>query len=64
MLALYHCGRQAHALAAFHDLRATLADELGIDPSPPMRDLYQAMLRAGPESRGLAPTTTPAKITA
>ena len=48
MLALYRCGRQAEALGAYRDLRATLADELGIDPSPPVRELYQAMLRADP----------------
>jgi len=48
MLALYRCGRQAEALGAYRDLRATLADELGIDPSPPARELYQAMLRADP----------------
>jgi Bacterial transcriptional activator domain len=48
MLALYRSGRQADALSAFHQLRRDLADELGIDPSPPLHVLYEAILRADP----------------
>jgi hypothetical protein len=46
MLALYRCGRQADALSAFQQLRRDLAGELGIDPSPPLGALHQAILRA------------------
>ena len=48
MLALYRCGRQAEALAAYTELRARLADELGIDPNPALHRLHEAILRQEP----------------
>jgi len=57
MLALYRCGRQAEALAGYHRLREALADELGIDPGPAIRELHQRMLRHDP---ALELTTRPA----
>ena len=47
-MALYRCGRQADALSAYQRLRATLAEELGIDTSQPLRDLETAILRQDP----------------
>jgi ABC-type transport system substrate-binding protein/DNA-binding SARP family transcriptional activator/streptogramin lyase len=44
MLALYRCGRQADALAAYRHLRQVLDDEIGVEPSPPLRELHQAIL--------------------
>jgi len=45
MLALYRCGRQTDALDVYRRLRATLIDELGIEPGAELRDLQQAILR-------------------
>ncbi|MGQ0434367.1 MAG: AAA family ATPase [Microthrixaceae bacterium] len=44
VLALYRCGRQAEALRAYQRLRATLGDELGIEPSSELRDLERLVL--------------------
>ena len=45
MLALYRSGRQAEALRAYRDLRAILTGELGIEPSPALRELEGRILR-------------------
>jgi len=48
VLALYQCGRQAEALAAYDVTRAWLRDELGLDPGPGLRDLHARLLRHEP----------------
>jgi DNA-binding SARP family transcriptional activator len=53
MEALYGVGRQADALEAYRRTRQTFVAELGIEPSPGLRELEQAILRQDPE---LAPT--------
>jgi DNA-binding SARP family transcriptional activator len=45
MLALYRCGRQVDALAAYQRARGVLVGQLGIEPSPRLRELEQAILR-------------------
>ncbi|MGR4880789.1 BTAD domain-containing putative transcriptional regulator [Streptomyces sp. LARHCF249] len=48
MLALYRVGRQAEALNVYQDGKRVLAEQLGIDPGPEARRLYEAILRADP----------------
>jgi DNA-binding SARP family transcriptional activator len=48
MRALYASGRQAEALDVYRETRAMLVDELGIEPSPALQDLEQAILRHDP----------------
>jgi DNA-binding SARP family transcriptional activator len=48
MLALYRCGRQADALAAYRVARATLVDELGIEPGAQLQELERAILQHDP----------------
>jgi YVTN family beta-propeller protein len=48
MLALYRCGRQAEALAAYQDGRRLLVDELGIEPSRALQQLERSILRQDP----------------
>ncbi|MGC4892204.1 BTAD domain-containing putative transcriptional regulator [Micromonospora sp. DT31] len=56
ILALYRCGRQVDALAAYRRTRAVLADQLGLDPSRELRDLERCILNHDPV---LAPPTEP-----
>ena len=51
MLARYRAGRHAAALDAYQRLRAVLADELGLDAGPELRELYAAILRRDPALR-------------
>jgi DNA-binding SARP family transcriptional activator len=52
MLALHRSGRSAAAFDHFHRLRRRLADELGVDPGPELRQVYQRMLANDRESAG------------
>jgi DNA-binding SARP family transcriptional activator/tetratricopeptide (TPR) repeat protein len=62
MLALYRSGRQGDALARYRQLRQQLADELGADPGPALRQLHQQILDAAPALA--APVSSPAPVAA
>jgi DNA-binding SARP family transcriptional activator len=53
ILALYRGGRQAEALEVYRETRRVLADELGREPSPELRDLERAILQQDPALRAI-----------
>jgi DNA-binding SARP family transcriptional activator/pimeloyl-ACP methyl ester carboxylesterase len=67
MQGLHQAGRQSEALAAYQEFRRLLSDELGLEPSPALRDLHGRILRHeaepghfSPEPAGVAgPVTLP-----
>jgi DNA-binding SARP family transcriptional activator len=67
MLALYRCGRQAEALAAYAGARDVLVTELGVEPGPGLQDLHQRILSADPAlavtERSRPATAEPQRIT-
>ena len=63
MLALYRLGRQADALRAYQSVRRLLADELGLEPTPALRQLEQQILLQSPELDGSPPEAPAARET-
>ncbi len=56
MLALYRCDRQSDSLRAYQRARDLLADELGLDPGPALRELERQVLAQ--DAALAAPTVT------
>ena len=61
MLALYRSGRQAEALEIYRSGRKLLVEDLGIEPSPRMRELERAILRHDPALQEHGPRERPAR---
>ncbi|WP_416986231.1 BTAD domain-containing putative transcriptional regulator [Streptomyces sp. T028] len=60
ILALYRSGRAADALGHYRRTRERLAEELGVDPGAPLRELHQRILTADPSLA--APPASPAVV--
>jgi predicted ATPase len=59
MVALYRSGRQAEALGAYRWLARRLRDDLGVDPSPPVRQLEERILLQDKELALRPPSNLP-----
>ncbi|GLI02457.1 SARP family transcriptional regulator [Phytohabitans aurantiacus] len=55
MTGLYRAGRKAEALSTYERTRSWLVEHLGIDPTPALRRLHQAVLRDELEPPSLPP---------
>lgn len=65
MLALYRSGRQTEALERYAALRSRLRDELGLEPSPGLRELQRRILQQDPSLElhvGFAQTASPLPV--
>jgi DNA-binding SARP family transcriptional activator len=60
ILALYRNGRQADALDAYRETRAMLDEQLGLEPSPALRELERAILRHDPALAPVRPVAAAA----
>nr|WP_246257012.1 BTAD domain-containing putative transcriptional regulator [Amycolatopsis anabasis] len=66
MRALAAAGRQSEALAVYERIRATLAGELGVDPSAELQEIHLAVLRGeltGPARAERAAEHLPVRLT-
>lgn len=61
MEALYRVGRRAEALAEYRRVKAHLAQQLGVDPGPPLQRLELSILRGEPQPAERDPLIPPAE---
>ncbi|MVO88428.1 SARP family transcriptional regulator [Streptomyces sp. p1417] len=60
MLALYRCGRQAEAIETYHAARGRMVAELGMEPSPQLRERFLDILNQAPVLPVQPPAPAPA----
>ncbi|WP_436501294.1 BTAD domain-containing putative transcriptional regulator [Actinokineospora sp. HUAS TT18] len=60
MVALHRAGRQADALRLFESTRRVLAEDLGVDPGPGLREAHEQILRADTQPTESTRNTLPA----
>ncbi|OLR92024.1 regulator protein [Actinokineospora bangkokensis] len=58
----YRCDRQADALAAYHEGRQLLVEELGVEPGAELRRVHEAILAADPALRTGSRTIHPTPV--
>ena len=63
-LALYQSGRQGDALSALRRARARLADDLGVDPGPALRELESDILAQAPRLSAPSAVLSPTSVAA
>lgn len=64
ILTLYRGGRQAEALEVYRETRRVLAEELGLEPSPELRELERAILQQDPALRANVGAAEAAEVVA
>ncbi|MGW6709666.1 AfsR/SARP family transcriptional regulator [Streptomyces sp. NPDC054956] len=64
LTALYRCGLSAEALQYYEGLRKRLAEELGVDPGPELRELYRIILHNDPLPQAATPAPAPSAMPA
>jgi YVTN family beta-propeller protein len=62
MLALYRAGRQAEALELYQNTRRIFVEQLGIEPTPRLRELERAILVHDPELEAGLPRLRPPAV--
>lgn len=66
LVALWHCGRRAEALAHYQQLRMRLAEELGTEPGVQIRQIHTRLLRTDtpppPSERPSGPSPPSTKV--
>ncbi len=62
MLALHRSNRQAEALAVYQEVRDHLADELGVDPGPRLREAHEQVLSGEVPTTSSVPRQLPAGV--
>lgn len=60
MIALYRAGRQTDALERYQQVRRLLADEVGVEPGPRLRDTERLVLNQDPRLFGVSPVQSAA----
>ncbi|GGN11961.1 hypothetical protein GCM10011609_60170 [Lentzea pudingi] len=60
VLALHRAGQQAEALATYQEVRARLADELGVDPGLRLREAHEQVLSGEVPAQAVVPRQLPA----